>query len=79
MAHGPAMMATCSPPILAPLGNSTTVPSRAKGAAGQLVRRGDAVHVKHARQQFKLCQVQVGGGSYAGQNGLNVRRWFDEH
>ena len=47
---------------------------RAKGAAGQLVGRRDAMHIEHARKQFKLRQVDAGGGANAGQNGLRRAR-----
>ena len=44
---------------------------RAKGAAGQLVWGADAMHLEHARQNFKLAEVEAGGGSDRGQNGLH--------
>ena len=43
---------------------------RAKCAAGEFVGRGDAMNIEHAREQFKLPQFHVGGGSHASQNGL---------
>ena len=42
----------------------------AKGAAGQLVGRADAVDVQHAGQQFEFAELDVGGGADAGQDGL---------
>ncbi len=42
----------------------------AKCAAGELIRRADAVDPEYAGQHFKLAQVQAGCGAYSGKNRL---------
>ena len=71
MAQGPAMTATCWPPMRGAVGKLDDRAFGAKGAAGQLVGRADAVNVEHAGQHFKLCEVEAGGGADAGENGLH--------
>ncbi len=43
---------------------------RAKTTASQLIGRADAMDIKHACEQFKLPQIQAGGGPNPGQNAL---------
>ncbi len=64
------MASTRSPPSLDAVGELDDGAFGAPAAARELVGRADAVNVHHSGEQFELAQVECGGGTHTGENGL---------